>query len=266
MSDAPLEGDLRLDGRGRVPCPKASIPAKATRLSSSTSAWPSPSRYMGFFIPPDARRFALRNAHAPACLVAGDLPRGTDRDRAHRSADRRRAHRRRRTAPARSPAELGPDLDASMVLPGMVDCHTHLDKGHIWPRQPNPSGDVAGASRATAADRNARWDADDVRRAHGVRPRDRLRQGVVAIRTHLDSLGAAGRRSRFPCSATCATRWAGRIDLQASSIAPLDIFLTDEGAIAGRHRRRDAAAGSAASTRFRCAAERCRCRPSSTTR
>jgi cytosine deaminase len=28
-----------------------------------------------------------------------------------------------------------------MVVPGLIDFHTHLDKGHIWPRQPNLTGD-----------------------------------------------------------------------------------------------------------------------------
>ena len=32
------------------------------------------------------------------------------------------------------------DLDGGLVLPAFADVHTHLDKGHIWPRRPNPDG------------------------------------------------------------------------------------------------------------------------------
>lgn len=126
------------------------------------------------------------------------------------------------------PAELGPDLDRSMVLPGLVDCHTHLDKGHIWPRQANPTGDGAGASMATQRDRTARWHADDVRQRMEFGLATAYAHGVVAIRTHLDSLAPQASIS-FPLFREVRERWAGRIDLQVSSIAPLDIFFTDEG-------------------------------------
>ncbi|WP_439332710.1 hypothetical protein, partial [Serratia marcescens] len=44
------------------------------------------------------------------------------------------------------------DLDRSMVFPCFVDSHTHLDKGHIWPRAANPDGTFPGALDAVAAD------------------------------------------------------------------------------------------------------------------
>jgi len=32
------------------------------------------------------------------------------------------------------------EMKGAMVLPAFVDCHTHLDKGHILPRAQNPDG------------------------------------------------------------------------------------------------------------------------------
>lgn len=37
------------------------------------------------------------------------------------------------------------DLSDALVLPAFTELHTHLDKGHIWPRQGNPDGSFAGA-------------------------------------------------------------------------------------------------------------------------
>jgi len=184
-----------------------------------------------FFQPPATDGYALRNVRAPRCLIAGDtgaLQPAGDGDLV--ALDLRvAAGRIDAIAPAGAlPPDSGPDLDASMVLPGLLDVHTHLDKGHIWPRQANPTGDGAGASMATARDRAARWHAEDVRRRMDFGLRTAYAKGVVAIRTHLDSLAPQAAIS-FPVFREMRERWAGRIALQASSIAPLDIFLGDEG-------------------------------------
>ncbi len=181
-----------------------------------------------FFSPPAASRFALCNLRAPRPLLPPEIASAGDSDLV--SVDLLiDAGRIAAIEPAGLlPAELGPDLDASMVLPGLVDCHTHLDKGHIWPRRPNPTGDGAGASRATMADRTANWNAEDVRRRMEFGLATAYAKGVVAIRTHLDSLAPQSSIS-YPVFRDVRARWAGKVDLQVSSIAPLDIFLGDEG-------------------------------------
>ena len=52
----------------------------------------------------------------------------------------------------------GPSLDqrGGIVLPCFVDMHTHIDKGHIWPRKPNPDGTFAAALEAATGWRLAR--------------------------------------------------------------------------------------------------------------
>lgn len=184
---------------------------------------------------PSAPRYALRRVTLPASLVDGRnassrLPRAglAEDDLVH--ADLVVADGRIEAVepPGRVPAELGPDLGESMVLPCMLDAHTHLDKGHIWPRQRNPDGTHGGASKATGEDRSAHWSASDVRARMEFGLATAYAKGVVAIRTHLDSLRPQAAIS-FGVFAKVRDEWAGRIDLQASSIAPLDIFLTDEG-------------------------------------
>lgn len=187
-----------------------------------------------FFPVPQGGRYALRHVRVPSCLLRPDAT----QDAAWRVASDGdlaqldlliNAGRIEAILPAGSlPASLGPDLDQSMVLPGLVDCHTHLDKGHIWPRQPNPTGDVPGAAHATGVDREAHWHAEDVYRRASFGLMAAYARGVVAIRTHLDSLAPQASIS-FPVFERLRDEWAGRISLQASSIAPLDIFLTDEG-------------------------------------
>ena len=56
------------------------------------------------------------------------------------------------------------DLHAGLVWPCFVDMHTHLDKGHIWPRSPNPDGTFAGALETVHQDSAQRWEAQDVYR------------------------------------------------------------------------------------------------------
>jgi cytosine deaminase len=122
----------------------------------------------------------------------------------------------------------GPSLDGGQIWPGFVDAHTHLDKGHIWPRMPNPTGDFAGAINAVMSDRGAAWSEADIRARTEFALRCAYAHGTVAIRTHLDSYFPLARTS-WPLFVKLREEWAGRIALQMSSIAPLDRFQGPEG-------------------------------------
>jgi len=55
------------------------------------------------------------------------------------------------------------DLAGRLIMPTFVDCHTHLDKGHIIQRTPDADGSFATAIAAIDADRGKYWCADDLR-------------------------------------------------------------------------------------------------------
>ena len=119
------------------------------------------------------------------------------------------------------------DLHGGIVLPRFVDVHTHIDKGHIWPRRSNPDGSHSGARAAVAADREAYWSADDVRTRMDFSLRCAFAHGTGAIRTHLDSLGKQAAIS-WPVFAEMREQWKDRITLQAVALFPIDIAVDDE--------------------------------------
>lgn len=119
------------------------------------------------------------------------------------------------------------DLRGGIVLPRFVDAHTHIDKGHIWPRRSNPDGTHAGARAAVAADREANWSADDVRTRMDFSLRCAFAHGTGAVRTHLDSLGKQTAIS-WPVFSEMREQWKDRIALQGVAIFPIDIAVDDE--------------------------------------
>lgn len=116
---------------------------------------------------------------------------------------------------ARGGADI--EMDRAMVFPCFVDMHTHLDKGHIWPRAANPDGTFNGALTTVGADRLANWTEDDVRTRMEFGLQCAYAHGTRAIRTHLDSLPPQDEIS-WPVFAELRKAWAGRIDLQAASL------------------------------------------------
>lgn len=129
-------------------------------------------------------------------------------------------------APATTEAVV--DLDYSQLWPGFVDIHTHLDKGHIWPRQENPDGTFSGAIDAVTDDRDKHWTAEDVAARMEFSLRCAYAHGTVAIRTHLDSLPPQHEIS-WPVFAELRETWADRITLQAVNLVPIE-FMTDPAA------------------------------------
>lgn len=154
----------------------------------------------------------LDNVTVPACLLGrpGDLVRTSLAFGETMQAD----------------AETAIDMGGAMVLPCFTDMHTHLDKGHIWPRSPNPDGTFMGALTTVGADRVARWSASDVARRMEFSLRCAYAHGTRAIRTHLDAIAPQDAIS-FPVFAEMREAWAGRIALQAACLVGAGDFSTD---------------------------------------
>jgi cytosine/creatinine deaminase len=155
----------------------------------------------------------LRNATVPACLAGqpGELMRIDLALSGGRIV-------------AAAPGMAEADLKGDMVLPCFIDMHTHLDKGQIWGRSPNPDGTFMGALTAVRADTAAHWSAKDVRRRMDFALRTAFAHGTRAIRTHLDSMPPQDAIS-WPLFAEMRADWAGRIELQAVSLAGCDMVL-----------------------------------------
>jgi cytosine deaminase len=184
----------------------------------------------GFAPIPDAPRFCLTNARVPVTLVQGN---GLSGDREGLALvditiqDGRIASIGRADAFVRDKDHSTIDLAGGLVWPRFVDSHTHLDKGHIWPRRHNPDGSFMGALENTAADREANWSAADVRARMEFGLRCSFAHGTGAIRTHLDSIGPQTAIS-WPVFAEIREAWRDRMALQAVSIFPIDLAVDDE--------------------------------------
>jgi cytosine/creatinine deaminase len=174
---------------------------------------------MPYAIPGD-RRYALTNARVPACLAPGA---GLTPDGDGLASTTILVEDGRIAGVGGEPAADAPavDLDAGLVLPAFVDMHTHLDKGHIWPRRPNPDGTFFAALDAVALDRERNWTAEDVARRMDFALRCAFAHGTAAIRTHLDSIG-----KQIPISwqvfSAMRERWAGRVELQAAALFAIE--------------------------------------------
>jgi cytosine/creatinine deaminase len=180
----------------------------------------------GFAAIPEAATLILGNATLPAVLL-DTIPGPPDEDGLVRADIVVNGGTVERIAPPGTEQDLPRlDLAGAMVWPAFVDMHTHIDKGHIWPRQPNPDGTFLGALEAVAADREARWSAEDVSRRMDFSLRCAYAHGTSLLRTHLDSASPQHRIS-WPVFAEMRDRWTGRVDLQAVSIIELDALLDD---------------------------------------
>ncbi|MCC5974679.1 MAG: cytosine deaminase [Rubellimicrobium sp.] len=164
---------------------------------------------------PEGHALTLADVTLPACLTGakGDLLR-TDLT----IADGRIA--------APDAAAVRVDMGGAMVLPGFVDMHTHLDKGHIWGRSPNPDGTFMGALETASADCETRWSAADLRARMDFALRCAYAHGTRAIRTHIDSRPPQDGIS-WPVFVEMREKWEGSIDLQGVCLVAAEDFSTD---------------------------------------
>ncbi|MEM7061959.1 MAG: cytosine deaminase [Cyanobacteria bacterium P01_B01_bin.77] len=116
------------------------------------------------------------------------------------------------------------ELNQGLIWPCFVDMHTHLDKGHIWPRCPNPDGTFIGALDTVRQDHD-NWHHDDLYQRMEFGLKCSYAHGTQAIRTHLDCFGSLGRTS-FTVFDQLRRQWQDRLTLQAVCLVSLDYFLT----------------------------------------
>lgn len=188
-----------------------------------------------FRLPATAQRWAIADAKVPACLTEGWTGPGPDQEGLVRADLLIEESRIAAVSPASAaPAGTVPPDPAlpvlqspGLVMPCFVDAHTHLDKGHIWPRAQNPDGSVMGARTAVPLDRAAHWTAADVEARMRFGLNSAYAYGTRAVRTHLDCIGTQTRIS-WPVFAALRAEWQGRIDLQASPLFGAELIL-DQG-------------------------------------
>lgn len=120
------------------------------------------------------------------------------------------------------------DVCAGLIWPCFVDMHTHLDKGHIWSRSPNPEGTFAGALETVHRDSTQRWDSDDVYRRADFGLKCSYAHGTQAVRTHLDAFNGQGEIS-FEVFRQLRESWRNKLVLQAVCLVTLDYFMEPKG-------------------------------------
>ncbi|NEO27797.1 MAG: cytosine deaminase [Kamptonema sp. SIO4C4] len=120
------------------------------------------------------------------------------------------------------------DVRQGIILPCFVDSHTHLDKGHIWDRSPNPNSTFEEALATSQVDAGKYWQFDDLYRRMEFGLKCSYAHGTQAIRTHIDC-GNGQYKISLAVFRQLQREWQDKITLQAVSLVPLDCFLTEEG-------------------------------------
>jgi cytosine/creatinine deaminase len=181
-----------------------------------------------------SRGYHIANAAIPLCLLGAELGGNANSDMLVRARLTVAGGKIRRLAVGSGATVEADDdlpsidLDGGMIWPVCVDLHTHLDKGQIWSRAPNASGNWRDALAIVAKDREANWNAEDVAARMDFALRCAFAYGTAAVRTHIDSFGPQAAIS-WPVLAEMRDRWAGRIALQGVSLAMPDNYLGKTG-------------------------------------
>ncbi|MGK7943170.1 MAG: cytosine deaminase, partial [Microcystaceae cyanobacterium] len=179
---------------------------------------------------PNSDSYWLKNAHIPSSLLEGVQDIQPDNEGlclVHLKIEKG-IIKTLQTSPLTDIQTPILDLEKKMVLPGFIDSHTHLDKGHTWLRSPNLDGTFATALKTVQQDDQNYCQPEDVYRRMEFGLKCSYAHGTTAIRTHIDSWGEQA-KIRFKIFQDLKKEWQERLDLQAVCLVPLDYFLSSDG-------------------------------------
>jgi hypothetical protein len=118
-------------------------------------------------------------------------------------------------------------LPLPLALTPLVEPHAHLDKAFSFNLFPNREGTMAGALEANG--REAAERTFEQVRIRGERALDQAwRNGVRAIRSHIDSVGPQSAPS-WQALRGLRQEWADRVELQLVALVPISHWLKPEG-------------------------------------
>lgn len=109
-----------------------------------------------------------------------------------------------------------------VVLPLMADVHVHLDKAYTIERTDGPIEGLFDAIDLMARDKK-HWSAEDIRARAGRALEAAYRNGVFALRSHVDWNEAAVPVA-WPVLNALREEWRGRVELQLASLSPADLL------------------------------------------
>ncbi|WP_332739786.1 amidohydrolase family protein [Hydrogenophaga sp.] len=125
----------------------------------------------------------------------------------------------------------GWDLNGALVLPGLVDAHTHLDKAFTLPRMDTVQPGLLGAIEAMMVDRRG-WTEADVHERAGRALQWAFDAGVTHLRTHCDWWEPEGQPLAWSVLRELAHDWADRLTLERVSLIPLHLYADRDTALA----------------------------------
>lgn len=115
------------------------------------------------------------------------------------------------------------DLAGALVLPALVDAHTHLDKTFTLPRMGAIEPGLLGAIAAMMHDRSS-WTSSDIRQRAGQALQWACNAGVSHIRTHCDWWEAQSVPLAWDVLGELAEQWHDRLVVERVSLMPLHLF------------------------------------------
>ena len=120
------------------------------------------------------------------------------------------------------------DVAGALLLPGLVDAHTHLDKAFTLPRMGEVKPGLLGAIEAMMVDRQS-WTEADIHARASRALQWAYDAGTVHLRTHCDWWEPDAQPLAWNVLRALAHDWADRITLERVSLIPLHLY-TDRSA------------------------------------
>ncbi len=114
------------------------------------------------------------------------------------------------------------NLIKGVLLPRLVEPHAHIDKAFSWRSYPNLNGTYKDALIANLEEHKYRT-IEKVRHRAEKSLNLALKNGLRAIRTHIDSFGLIGEQTWATLS-EIKKEWRGLIELQLVALVPLEYW------------------------------------------